>query len=120
MELVFDSQRKPAVSQQIQRDVYRVVYDKDGKPYVAGRKLIAVNRSWYTYECKDGTIVKENGNHWHDTMMAAIYRESDHLMFQMTMPNVFSQDVTRERMKDLLDEAVEIGKLVEMVGHIGA
>ena len=53
-------------------------------------------------------------------MMAAIYRESDFLMFQMTMPSVFSQDVTRERMKCLLDEAVEIGKLVELVGHIGA
>jgi len=108
------------MSQQFPRDVYRVVYDKDGKPFVAGRRLISVNRSWYTYECKDGTLIKENGNHWHDTMMAAIYRESDHLMFQMAMPNVFSQDVTRERMKDLLDEAVEIGKLVEMVGHIGA
>ena len=106
--------------QEIPRDVFRVVYDREGKPFVAVRRLISVNRSWYTYECKDGTIVKENGNHWHDTMMTALYRESDFLMYQMTMPTIFNQVSCREKMKTLLDEAVEIGKLVELVGHIGA
>ncbi len=106
--------------QEIPRDVFRVVYDREGKPFVAGRRLISVNRSWYTYQCKDGTIVKENGNHWHDTMMAAIYRESDFLMYQMTMPSIFDGHSCREKMKMLLDEAVEIGKFVELVGHIGA
>ncbi len=106
---------------EIPRDVYRVLYDKKtGKPFVAGCRLIAVNRGWHTYERKDGTIVKENGSHWHDTMMLAMYVECDFLLYQMTLPTIFDQDVTRDRMKCLLDEAVEIGKLAEMIGHIGA
>jgi hypothetical protein len=103
----------------VPRDVFRVVYDSDGKPFVARRRLIAVNRSWHTYECKGGAIIKENGSHWSDTMMGAIYRESDFLMYQMTMPGIFDQRVTLEKMKSLLDEAAEVGKLAELVGHLG-
>jgi hypothetical protein len=35
------------------------------------------------------------------------------------MPGIFDQRVTLEKMKSLLDEAAEVGKLAELVGHLG-
>lgn len=100
-------------------DVFRVLY-RDGKPFVAKRELIERRGSWSTLKCSDGTIVKENGHDkWSQTILHAIQREAEYIMWRHGMPTVFDQSKQVDSLDALIVEAMEWGKLLGAINGMG-
>lgn len=94
------------------RKVFRVMYNKDGTPFVTERQMVSRSGSWFVTERKDGTLEKENGNYWSDTIVEAIQREASYIMHRFSMPGLFSPDDQRASMDGLIREAIEWGRLL--------
>lgn len=97
---------------------FRVDY-KDGRPVVFERELIRRSGSWTISRSADGTIHRENGCRWSATVMEAIEREAEAIMWRFTMPTIFNQKAEYRNMCLLLREAAEWGKLLGEVGKSG-
>lgn len=54
---------------------WRVAMKEEGTLFLQTAVIIGRNHSWYTVQRKDGTIFKQHGNDWHDTVMGAIISE---------------------------------------------
>lgn len=105
--------RAPVDAVVMPRVVFRVCY-VDDRAVVMKRRLISRNGSWFEFELSDGRRVKENGLHWHDTMIAALQAEAHAIMHRFRMPKVFDENKTFEEMCCVIDEAVEVGQLLGM------
>ena len=95
---------------------FRVIWT-DGKPVVVERELIGRNGSWTISRLRDGTAAKENGCSWSDTVIEAIEREAESIMWRFTMPTLFEKNAEYRKMCFLMREAAEWGRLL---GEIGA
>ena len=100
--------------------LFRVLY-RDGKPFVAKRELIDKRGSWMTLKCSDGTIVKENGHsNWSETILEAIQREAECIMWRHGMPKTFEQAKQVDSMDALFAETMEWGSLIGWTCGSGA
>lgn len=103
---------------ELPRTVFRVLYSRDGKPFVAQRELIGKSGSWVTLRCGDGSIVKVNGHEsWSETILHAIQREAEFVMHRYSMLGVFKRGQQAESMDELIVVAMEWGVLLGELEH---
>lgn len=94
---------------------FRVAWNSDGYPIVERRDLIGRRGSWTISKLHDGTIVKENGCSWSESVLGAIEREAESIMLRFSLPKTFSPDKEYRKMCLLIREAVDWGKLIGQV-----
>lgn len=97
------------MSEQFPRMVFRVL-EVNGKHVVCHRTLISRKGSWCKYDV-DGKIVSENGRHWFDSIMDAIYNEAPNAIYRASVNSKhFPLEDQIKLIDDLIEAAFEAGK----------
>jgi hypothetical protein len=78
---------------------------------VIQRTLVSISGSWIATQCNDGTIIKENGNRWFDSVSEAIDSAAMSIAFSIEH-NVFQdRESGKIRLIGLIHEATAWGEI---------